>query len=190
MLPTKQQIRSEIVLQRNALNVQWLETASQRLVQRFQTLEEFQSSKTVALYKAIAGEVNLDPLFPLCWEQGKRTCMPVFNRALRIYEMAEVTRDTPFRTAHYGIREPIEPSLLKMQEIDLIAVPGVAFDLSGNRLGRGGGYYDRMLAQFSGAAAGICFDFQVLESVPVSAHDIPMSHLVTETKSVKVHNER
>lgn len=175
---------------RRALDSRWLEKASTAIVENFQSLEVFQPSKTVALYKAIRGEVNLEPLFECCWQAGKRTAIPVFNAEHRIYEMAEITGSTRFETGHYGIQEPVNPALLDLSNIDLIAVPGVGFDPAGNRLGRGGGYYDRMLAQFSGAAAGICFDFQVLETVPVSAHDIAVTHLVTETKSVKVYNER
>ena len=177
-------IRREIADRRKALEFQWLETASERIVERFQTLEAFQSSETIALYMAIGGEVDLEPLFSKCWKLGKRTCIPVFNAAAKIYEMAEVSAETRYKTGHYGIREPLFPALLPMDRVDLVAVPGVAFDRKGNRLGRGGGYYDRLLDGFSGVSAAVAFDFQIFPEIPCEAHDRPVDALVTEAELV------
>ncbi len=179
---SKQQIRREIEAQRGVLDTQWLEAASVRIVENLQSLEVFQSSETVALYMAIAGEVNLDSLFQKCRELGKRTCIPVFNAKEKLYEMAEITPETECSTGHYGIREPLSPALIPMGNVDLVVVPGVAFDRKGNRLGRGGGYYDRLLEEFSGTSVAVTFDFQVLPTIPVEQHDKPVDILVTEMK--------
>jgi len=187
---SKQQIRREIEAKRKALDSEWLVAASTKIVKNFQMLGAFASAGTVALYKAIGGEVDLDPLFSACWSAGKRTCIPIFNAEEKIYEMAEVTAETQYLTGHYGIREPLSPSLCPMGQIDLIAVPGLAFDRSGNRLGRGGGYYDRLLDGFSGVAVAVAFDFQILPEVPTEAHDKPVDQLVTEMKIVNLYNER
>lgn len=186
MPKTKQELRSEIADQRKNLGFQWLETASQQLIDHFQTLEEFQTSEVIALYKALGGEVNLETLFPKCWKLGKRTCIPIFNKQMRIYEMTEINESTQFRTGHYGIREPLEMHRLNLAEIDLIAVPGVGFDLKGNRLGRGGGYYDRMLNEFTGFAVGIAFEFQLFPKIPAENHDQRVQAVLTERKYTKV----
>lgn len=186
---SKQDIRKQIETKRQALDPRWAETASMRIVEKLLSLGAFHSADTVALYMAMAGEVNLDALFPKCRKLGKRTCIPVFNREAKIYEMAEITEETPFVTGHYGIREPLSPSIIPMQKVDLVAVPGVAFDRLGNRLGRGGGYYDRLLAGFSGTTVAVAFDFQILPAFPVESHDKPMNTLVTEIKSLMFHNE-
>lgn len=178
---SKQQIRREIEAQRGVLDAQWLVAASMQVVENLLSLEIFLSSKTVALYMAIAGEVNLDSLFQKCRELGKRTCIPVFNAKEKLYEMAEITPETECFTGHYGIREPLSPALFPMDKVDLVIVPGVAFDRKGGRLGRGGGYYDRLLKGFSGASAAVAFDFQVLPKIPLEQHDKPMDVLVTET---------
>ncbi len=151
------------------------------MVERLQTLEAFKKAETVGLYLAIGGEVNLDPLLPICGEAGKRVAIPVFNRELEIYEMAEITASTRFTRGQYGIREPVRAPLVAMKSIDLIAVPGVAFDRRGNRLGRGGGYYDRLLDAYHGFSAAVAFDFQVLDAIPVDHHDQPVDALVTES---------
>ncbi len=179
---SKERIRKEIEAQRRALDFQWMEAASARIVENLQTLKAFQNSETVALYMAIGGEVELEPLFSPCWKRGNRTCIPIFNAEAKLYEIAEVSAETEYRTGHYGIREPLSPSLLPMAKIDLVAVPGVAFDRQGNRLGRGGGYYDRLLAGFSGVSAAVAFDFQILPHIPCEVHDKPVDALATETK--------
>ncbi len=185
-ITSKQQIRREIETQRKALDAQWLETASARVVETLLSMDVFQSAETVALYMAIAGEVNLDSLFQKCRELGKRTCIPVFNTKEKLYEMAEITLETECFTGHYGIREPLSPALFPMGNIDLVVVPGVAFDRKGNRLGRGGGYYDRLLEGFSGASSAVAFDFQVLPAIPLEQHDKPVDVLVTETEIMSV----
>lgn len=181
-MTSKQDIRTGITAKRKALDPQWMKAASAQVVENFQTLEAFQSAKTVALYMAIGGEVDLETLFPKCRELGKRTCIPVFNAETNLYEMAEIAADTECRTGRYGIREPIPPSLVPMNQIDLIAVPGVAFDPQGNRLGRGGGHYDRLLEGFGGYTAGVAFNFQILPRIPTDEHDQPVLSIATETK--------
>lgn len=182
-MASKQQIRREIEAKRKALDAQWLRAASARIVKNLQSLKIFQSSETIALYMAIAGEVNLDSLFPKCRELGKLTCIPVFNSKTKLYEMAEITRETKCLTGHYGIREPLSPTLFPMGNVDLVIVPGVAFDRKGNRLGRGGGYYDRLLEGFSGASVAVAFKFQILPEIPLEQHDKPVDILVTETEA-------
>ena len=188
-MSTKARLRLEIETRRQALELLWLVTTSAQITENFQVLEAFGAAGTIALYKAIGGEVDLDPLFSICWNAGKRTCIPIFNTEAKIYEMAVVTAETDYSIGHYGIWEPLAPALLPMSQIDLIAVPGVAFDRKGNRLGRGGGYYDRLLDGFPGISAAVAFDFQILPHIPAEPHDRPVDRIVTETKIVDVYNE-
>ena len=183
---SKERIRREIAEKRKRLEARWLEATSARVAKNLLLLEAFQSAKTVALYMGIDGEVDLDGLFPICRKLGKRTCIPVFNAETKRYEMAQIMEDTPCHTGRYGIREPISPTLVTMDEIDLIAVPGIAFDPNGNRLGRGGGYYDRLLEGFRGYAAGVAFDFQILPKIPADAHDQPVECIATETRILNI----
>jgi 5-formyltetrahydrofolate cyclo-ligase len=183
---SKEQIRKKIEVQRRVLDTQWVEAASARIVENFLTQDVFLSAKTIAFYMAIGGEANLGSLFPTCWKLGKRTCIPVFDADSNLYKMAGIAADTPCRTGRYGIREPISPTLVSMDQIDLIAVPGVAFDPHGNRLGRGGGHYDRLLEGFRGVAVGIAFDFQLLPQIPAEAHDRPVGGIVTESKILNI----
>lgn len=186
---TKAQLRKDIAVKRRSLDSDWIETASVEVVKHLQMMDVFQSSNTVALYMAISGEVKLTTLFPICWALGKRTFVPVFNADLICYEMTETTAETRYRIGNHGIQEPVSPSPVPVSGIDLVIVPGVAFDPSGNRLGRGGGYYDRLLNGFTGFAAAVAFDFQILPHVPSDIYDIPVDYVVTEKKIVTVRNE-
>lgn len=187
---TKAQLRGEIEARRQALDSHWISEASQRIVERTLTLDVFKSAESVALYKAIAGEVDLERLFSACWNLGKRTCSPVFNSSRKTYELAEITAKTSYINGNYGIQEPEDPSLVPIDDMDLIIVPGVAFDTSGNRLGRGGGYYDRLLEGFSGIKVAVTFDFQLFSKIPHESCDIPVHFIVTESKVDDVCNER
>jgi len=187
---SKAQLREEIEARRQTLGSKWIGDASLHIVERILTMDEFRSAESVALYKAITGEIDLEGLFSACWSLGKRTSIPVFNRFSKTYEFSEITAKTKYITGHYGIRESENPSLVPIDAMDLIIVPGVAFDTHGNRLGRGGGYYDRMLGGFSGTTVAVAFEFQLFPQIPHESYDIPVHYIVTESKVVDVCNER
>ncbi len=87
------------------------------------------------------------------------------------------------RTGRFGIREPVDRCThLGLNRLDLILVPGVAFDLNGRRVGRGKGYYDRLLRLASGRKCGVGFDEQLVSEVPVEAHDILLNCILTPTR--------
>ena len=189
-MTTKAQLRWEIAEKRRSLDPQWITTASLRIGAQLQGLDAFKTANRIALYKAIAGEVELEHLFSVCWNLGKHTSIPVFNRSLKTYELAEIKAQTRYIKGHYGIREPENPALAPLDDMDLIIVPGVAFDTRGNRLGRGGGYYDQMLDGFRGTKAAVAFEFQLFSNIPHDLSDIPVNCIVTESKVVDVRNER
>ena len=186
---TKEQLRSEMAGKRHALDTAWISAASLRIVAKLQDLDAFKAAACVALYKAVDGEVDIESLFPACWDRGKRTCIPVFNPAQNAYELAEIETKTRFISGHYGIQEPEHACPVPADDLDLIIVPGVAFDTAGNRLGRGGGYYDRILAGFSGFKTAVAFDFQLFPAIPHEARDIPVNCILTESKVFNVCNE-
>ena len=188
-MKTKEQLRREVGDRRTALDPGWVRKASSRIVARLQGLDAYKSAKCIALYKAIAGEVDLENLFSTCWNSGKRTCVPVFNCSQNAYEMAETGSQTRYSRGNHGIQEPENASLVPVGDVDLIIVPGVAFDNNGNRLGRGGGYYDRILEGFCGVKAAVAFEFQLFADIPHETNDIPVNCIVTESKVYDVCNE-
>ena len=188
-MKTKAEIRKEVSARRKSLTSDFLIHSSREIVSRLSQIDSFRNAGTLALYKFFGGEVQLEELFPISWDAGKKTCIPVYNNSLRSYEMAEITSQTEFITGHYGILEPVSPSLVPISDIDLMTVPGIAFDAKGNRLGRGGGFYDRMLSGFRGVSAAVAFDFQIYDLVPTESHDFPVDTIISEIKVLNVQKE-
>ncbi|HZL13918.1 MAG TPA: 5-formyltetrahydrofolate cyclo-ligase, partial [Verrucomicrobiae bacterium] len=86
-------------------------------------------------------------------------------------------------TGQFWVREPKSGcSKIPLEKFDLVLVPGIAFDLRGNRLGRGQGFYDRLLAETSGVKCGVCFDGQLVEKIPAEPHDARVNFIFTPTR--------
>jgi len=178
---TKETIRTQIATQRKALNADWIDQASKKIVTQIQNSDWFKNASTIALYYPLLGEVDLTDLFQISWRQKKETAVPVFQPTTQQYAFAKVTSTTQQHSGRFKINEPINPLLVSLKPNDLMLVPGVAFDpFVGDRLGRGGGYYDRLLCSFSGHALGVGFCFQLVHPIPTEATDQPIHGLVTE----------
>ena len=137
----------------------------------------FRAATTVLLYHSLKDEVDTHA-FIRKWSNEKRILLPVVvgdELELRLY-----TGPEDMATGTYGIEEPVGETFTDYADIDFIAVPGVAFDRSGNRLGHGKGYYDRTLARLQAYRIGVCFQFQLFPHIPVEATDLPMDEVWTE----------
>ena len=147
--------------------------------------EEFQKADRVLVYLSKEGEVGTDHMLGRAFELGKHVCVPVVDREngeLRISELSGP--ETRFRLGAFGVREPEEQDLnfVPPDKIDLVVVPGLAFDRQGGRIGYGKGYYDRLLICLGAHVPRIAlaFDFQVLDTVPQNETDIRVDVVITE----------
>ena len=134
------------------------------------------------LYHSLPDEVDTHA-FIRRWSARKRILLPVVkgdDLELRLY-----TGDDRLTEGAFHIDEPTGTAFTDYAAIDLAVIPGVAFDRRGNRLGRGKGYYDRLLPRIPTAyKLGLCFPFQVLDQIPAEAHDIPMDEVLTAVSSI------
>ncbi|MBR1789534.1 MAG: 5-formyltetrahydrofolate cyclo-ligase [Bacteroidaceae bacterium] len=139
----------------------------------------WQSARTVLLYHALPDEPNLQFLLDEAFVSGKTVLLPVVvgdDLELRLYGGSDSLREGAFHIME-PVGEVFPPS--RYGEIDLALIPGMAFDCEGHRLGRGRGYYDRLLPRLPRAyKLGVCFPFQRLESVPSEPHDILMDEVL------------
>lgn len=174
---TKTEIRTLIAEQKKKLSPDRLKSLSVSVIGNLQSMEEFRTAQTVGAYIPLPDEVDVSPLFKT---PGKTFYIPAFDKSAGIYRMAKLSAE--LKTGRFGIPEPANPVFATGDEVGLIIVPGVAFDKAGGRTGRGGGFYDRLLPQYRAIRAGICFDFQCMESVPHEQHDAVMNLLATETQ--------
>lgn len=154
------------------------------ITKRLFGLEEFKKAKCVVTYVSMADEVDTHQLIDECIRMEKLVAVPVVEVGKKDLIISQIT-DTirQLETGPYGIRQPKKEEIkpVPYEEMDLVLVPGVAFDRKGNRLGRGKGYYDRFLKKLpkDTLTIGLCFDFQVAESIPTLPHDIPVHMLLT-----------
>jgi 5-formyltetrahydrofolate cyclo-ligase len=152
--------------------------ASIAIAERVQGLPAFGSAQVVALYWALPSEPDTTSLIDVSAALGKRVLLPMFgHEAPQLGEFAGWDRLVP---GPLGLKQPQGPPV-EAGQVDLFVVPGLAFDRDGFRLGRGKGYYDRLLARRSPRAflCGLCLDDMIVARLPRQAHDVPMACLVS-----------
>ncbi len=138
---------------------------------------QWRRARTVMLYHALPDEVDVQPLLREAWQAGKHVLLPVVKGNEMVVRLVEPS--TPFCCGAYGIMEPEGEDFTDYVQIDLIIVPGMAFDAQGHRLGRGKGYYDRFLPLAPNAyKLGVCFPYQFVDAVPVEQYDQRMDGVI------------
>lgn len=178
LIVKKKNLRSRI--QKIKISDPQKKQASLRVCQKIQKTSFFRDAKTIGFYAAAQDEIDLFPLVEKALNLGKKIYFPRIQRG-RIEFRQVQNVDSDFRIGTFKIREPHPKRTVKrIRPLDLILVPGRAFDARGARLGRGGGYYDRLLAKWrSSVRLGVAFRKQKVKSIPVLKHDIHMDAVIT-----------
>ncbi len=135
----------------------------------------FRKARTVVLYHSLTDEVYTHE-FIETWKEKKKILLPVVCGDC--LELREYAGKAQTAQGCFGITEPLGTPFTEYDKIDLVIVPGVAFDRNKNRLGRGKGYYDKLLPLIKARKIGLCFPFQVVEQVPTEPLDIGMDDLI------------
>jgi 5-formyltetrahydrofolate cyclo-ligase len=149
----------------------------------------WQQSRHILMFYPLADEPDITPLLEQANAAGKIIALPRYDSSSGVYEAAllrNLTEDlVPGR---FGVREP-SPNCpaLPLNQLDLTLVPGIAFDANGRRLGRGKGFYDRLLPETTGMKLGLAFDWQESDALPVEPHDVELDAILTPTRWLKSH---
>ena len=159
------------------------------VMERLSAMPRFRDAKNILFYWAMQDEVYTQDTVLMCASSGKNVFLPVVDgENLRIRRFSGRAALVPGES--YSIPEPVDGSEeVRISDIDLVVVPGVAFDADGGRMGRGKGFYDRLLAGASDCFAGgpykvgVCFDFQMVDEVPREPHDMLMDAVVCESRT-------
>jgi 5-formyltetrahydrofolate cyclo-ligase len=142
------------------------------------------NARAILFYAPLAGELDLTPLLEEARQAGRAVALPRFVSATGTYQAVEVSdyrRDCA--PGKFRIAEPgAHCAEISLKRLDLALVPGVGFDVSGRRLGRGQGFYDRLLAGVAGIKCGVAFDQQVVAQIPADRHDVRMNFILTQTR--------
>ena len=175
----KDAIRRALREKRRALPAQEQESAARDAAAQLSGFLPYRKAKAVMAYIACRGELSLAPVIEEVLRQGRTLLLPRCD-APGIITARRISSLEDLVPGRYGLMEPAEDSgVFPPKEIDLLLVPGVAFDCGGGRLGQGGGYYDRFLPGTRALRVGVCHGFALLDRIPVSQHDARMDMILT-----------
>jgi 5-formyltetrahydrofolate cyclo-ligase len=192
----KRRFRKQLLQKRDSIPPEEKKRKDKAVLERLCALEEFKEAKSILLYVSFRSEVDTGICLKHIIALGKKLVLPVVDaerRALSLYE----TRDTSeLRPGYMGIPEPEKRPDRKvtLKGVDLVIIPGVGFDVSGGRLGYGGGYYDRLLGYESKRLAGmkrhivtlaLAYEEQIGREIPAERHDIKVDMIVTDMRLIR-----
>jgi 5-formyltetrahydrofolate cyclo-ligase len=186
----KQGLREEYSAKRDALGAAERHLFSQAVAQNLEALPVWRAGAKIGFYASFRSEVETLDLLARALKAGKRAALPVTRREKGALEFHWVEDLAALKAGTYGILEPPAGKPADPEELDLILVPGLAFDPEGRRLGYGAGYYDRTLGGSKALKVGLAFDFQVAASLPGQPHDVSMDLVVTEKRVLEIHSPR
>ena len=180
----KSTLRREILSRLKRLSESDRLTGSRSAVALLLRQPVWTAAKSILLYAPVGNELDIWPALAAALDAGKTVSLPRFSSTIGQYVACRVKDPTiDLLQGHYGIREPAEHcETVALNRLDFALVPGVAFDLHGRRLGRGKGYYDRLLAGMRGKTCGVAFDEQIVREVPVQPHDSDVNCILTPTR--------
>jgi len=185
-MESKEDIRKRILDIRGMMTSEDRSRKSKTIGQKLQGMEFYKKAAMIMGYMDFRNEVMMGHILKEAKRSGKRILLPISvprDHSLLIAEVSDFERD--LRPGAYGIMEPrLENVALQIDpfEIDIIIVPGVAFDPAGHRIGYGAGYYDRFLASLSSKTLklGLAFQEQIVSHIPADIHDIAMDVIITD----------
>ncbi len=181
---TASQIRAELLNKRSSLSEDQVISASNLVIERVLKLPDYQSSKVVGSYFGVRGEIDPSPLLSF---SEPRHAFPVIQSDGKL---SFIIPDGPLKDGPYGIPEPVLGLKVEPRNLDMVLIPLVAADLSGNRIGHGAGFYDKTFSfhrsEGSPCLVGLAHEFQIVPSLDPEPWDIPLDLIVTEKMIYKV----
>jgi 5-formyltetrahydrofolate cyclo-ligase len=176
----KTRLRTQVRTVLRALTPEQRAAFSRSLCEIASAQSQFQQARAILFFSALPDEPDLATLMHAAWAAGQLTALPRYDSATGQYSAAVVRSNDDLSSGRFGVLEPASncPSI-SLNQLDLVFVPGVAFALNGARLGRGKGFYDRLLAEVRGHKCGVAFEEQIVAQVPEEPHDVRLNSLLT-----------
>jgi 5-formyltetrahydrofolate cyclo-ligase len=186
----KQKLREKHLKKREALSATQLEKKSLALTEQLFLSKEFQNAKTIMVFVSIKNEPKTNQIIEKAFALGKTVCVPLSNFSEKTILPVSITSISQLEKKPSGLIEPKDASnAVALEKIDLIIVPGLAFDFFGNRIGYGTGFFDRVLAKTHCQTIGLCFEQHLEKRLPVEEHDKSVKKIVTEKRIIDCEKE-
>ncbi len=183
-VPSKKEIRQTVRQLKNNLSEDEKSRAARQVLRLIEHITAFNRAKSILVYHSLPDELSTNDLIAE-YSSKKLLFLPRVNG-----DDLDILPYSPdmLEAGAFNIKEPTGDNIIDPTEIDVVIVPGVAFDLNGNRVGRGKGYYDRLLARTNAITIGVGYDFQLFESFEVEPHDKVMDYIVTERQILNINH--
>ena len=180
----KDDLRRQVLQARNKLCAEEVFFLSEKIFRNLRENSFFNNSAHIMVYLDFKHEVKTDFIINYCLENNKKVYVPICIPETHELCISRITNLEELQSGHFGIREP-KPEYIRLSDssiVDLVLVPGVAFDSLGNRIGFGAGYYDRFMRRLEPGVikAALAYSFQIADTIPSGQYDIPMDYIVTE----------
>lgn len=191
----KKEIRHEVLRKRNSLSSDDRIENSKKICDRLFNLQEFQEAKVVQFFINTKSEVITEEAVRMAMTSGKEVVVPVVDKKHhRIFLSKLLDYEMELSISSHGIYEPL-PDFhreIPVQDIQLMVLPGVAFDVNGHRLGYGAGYYDKLLEIEADRPflVALAFELQIVEFIPVGSHDVRVDMIITENRIIEVRGKK
>lgn len=179
----KAQLRLELQKCLAGISAEQRKEKSRRACRKLIATPEFQNASTVMMYMSLPHEIDTSEVILCAWQMGKTVVVPKVSWQQRHMIPVQINSlETGFSEEAGGLRNPTIGVPVPFEDIHLVVAPGLGFDRKGNRLGRGGSYYDRFFSNkdLKAMKCGFAFAEQVMETVPVTEHDVPVDMLVSD----------
>jgi 5-formyltetrahydrofolate cyclo-ligase len=187
----KKEFRKKVLDLRNNQDINSVDHNSKLIIQKLLNMDEVKKAKTIMTYLDFNNEVKTDKLINTLIYLDKKVLIPITILKEKKLIPSEIRNlDSELKIGTFGIREPMEQFIRPVdnKEIDLVIVPGVAYDENGYRLGYGGGFYDRFLQTLRDdvTTVGVAFDLQIFDNIPKEPHDAQLDYIITQSKILKI----
>jgi 5-formyltetrahydrofolate cyclo-ligase len=189
----KAELRRELLNCLLAIPSQQRSERSRKACRNLVSTEQFQRASTIMMFLSLPHEVDTAEAILQAWQLGKAVAVPKISWQQRHMIAVEINSlETGLLTSSSGLRNPVAGVPVPFGDIDLVVAPGLGFDKKGNRLGRGGSYYDRFFAneKLKAARCGFGFAEQLVELIPAAEHDEPVEILVTDEEIIYIDSQK
>lgn len=176
----KEVIRKKMRRLRRELTDEQIKEYSEIIRYKLESRKAFKEAETVMMYISFSHEPETIPIIKNLLEQGKNVVVPVSELSTNTIIPTYIHNIDELRKGAYGILEPTIIRAVDPADIDVVVIPGIAFDMHRNRLGFGKGYYDKFLGTTDAQRIALCYDFQIVDDLPTDEFDLPMNLILTE----------
>ncbi len=185
----KKKLRKKFSSKRDLLSGIKIFEKSQKIKEKLFSLNEFKKAKTIFTYVSFKSEARTNEIISDSLKKKKKIAVPIVSLRGKKMLLSEIKSLNELEPSKIGLFQPREEfvRLMDKKKIDLVLVPGIAFDLNGNRIGSGKGFYDRFLSKISKKIPiiGLAFEEQITKKVPREKHDVRMHKIVTDKRIIE-----